>query len=45
MTLSTFLRGATKNSPFCVLGPFSWAIAHCFGILWIFTRNMTVCIF
>jgi hypothetical protein len=42
MTLSKFLRGATKNSPFCVLGPFSWAIAHCFGVPWTFSRNMTV---
>jgi hypothetical protein len=45
MTLTTCLRGTTKNSPFCVLGPFSWAIAHCFGVPWTFTRNMTVCTF
>jgi hypothetical protein len=32
MTLSTCLRGMTKNSSFFfVFGPFSWAIAHCFG--------------
>jgi hypothetical protein len=32
VTLRTFLRGTTKNWPFCVLGPFLWAIARCFGV-------------
>jgi hypothetical protein len=34
-----------KTRCFCVLGPFFWAIAHCFGVPWRFTRNMIVCIF
>jgi hypothetical protein len=34
-----------KTHRFCVLGPFSWAIAHCFGVLWRFTSNMTACTF
>jgi hypothetical protein len=34
-----------KTHRFCVLGPFLWAIAHCFGVPWRFTRNMTVCTF
>jgi hypothetical protein len=42
MTLSTCLRGMTKTCNFCILGPFSWAIAHYFGFTWRFTRNMTV---
>jgi hypothetical protein len=34
-----------KTHRFCVLGMFSWAIAHNFGVPWRFTRNMTVYIF
>jgi hypothetical protein len=41
MTLSTCLRGP-KTHRFCVLGPFSWALAHCFGFPRWFTRPMTV---
>jgi hypothetical protein len=31
-----------KTRLFCVLGPFSWAIAHNFGVLEWFTRSMTL---
>jgi hypothetical protein len=31
-----------KTRRFCVLGPFSWAIAHCFGFPRWFTRPMTL---
>jgi hypothetical protein len=31
-----------KNCHFCILGPFSWAIAHCFGFLRWFTRPKTL---
>jgi hypothetical protein len=34
-----------KTHHICVLGAFSWAIAHNFGVPWRFTRNMTVCTF
>jgi hypothetical protein len=42
MTLSTCLTHMTKNSFFLRLWPFSWAIAHYFGVLGQFTRNMTI---
>jgi hypothetical protein len=29
-----------KTRRFCILGPFSWAIAHSFGVLGWFTRPM-----
>jgi hypothetical protein len=31
-----------KTRRFCILGPFSWAIAHCFGVPEWFTRSMTL---
>jgi hypothetical protein len=31
-----------KTRHFCILGPFSWAIAHCFGFPRWFTRPMTL---
>jgi hypothetical protein len=31
-----------KTHHFCVLGPFSWAIAHSFGVPGWFTRTMTL---
>jgi hypothetical protein len=31
-----------KTPRFCVLGPFSWAIAHCFGFPRWFTRPVTL---
>jgi hypothetical protein len=31
-----------KTRPFCILGPFLWAIAHSFGVLGWFTRPMTL---
>jgi hypothetical protein len=33
-----------KTHRFCILGPFSWAIAHSFGVLGWFTRPMTLSI-
>jgi hypothetical protein len=42
MTLSTCLRGMTKNLSFLRLWPFLWAIAHSFGLPGWFTRPMTL---
>jgi hypothetical protein len=43
MTLSTYLGGMIKNLSFLHLWTFSWAIAHYFGVLGRFKRNMTIC--
>jgi hypothetical protein len=37
-----FQRHDKKLVIFCILGPFSWAIAHSFGFLKWFTRSMTL---
>jgi hypothetical protein len=37
-----FLEGLQKTRCFCILGPFSWAIAHSFGVLDWFTWSMTL---
>jgi hypothetical protein len=37
-----FLEGWPKTHPFCVLGPFSWAIVHSFRVLGWLTRPMTL---
>jgi hypothetical protein len=37
-----FERRGQKHVFFCVLGPFSWAIAHSFGVSEWFTRSMTL---
>jgi hypothetical protein len=42
MTLSTCLRGMTKNSSFLRFWPFLWAIAHSLGFLGWFARPMTL---
>jgi hypothetical protein len=42
MTLSTCLRGMTKNSSYLHWWTFSWAIAHYFGVLGRFRKNMTI---
>jgi hypothetical protein len=42
MTLSTCLRGMTKNPSILHLWPFLWAIAQCFGLLGGFTWPMTL---
>jgi hypothetical protein len=34
-----------KTRRFCILGPFSWAIAHSFGVPGWFTRTMTLSTF
>jgi hypothetical protein len=42
MTLSTCLRGMTKNSSFLRLWTFPWAIVYSFAVPWRFTRNKIV---
>jgi hypothetical protein len=42
MTLSTCLRGMTKNSSFLRLWTFLWAIVHSFGVLRWFTWSLTI---
>jgi hypothetical protein len=37
-----FERRDQKTRRVCILGPFSWAIAHSFGVPDWFTRSMTV---
>jgi hypothetical protein len=37
-----FLETWPKTHRFCIFGPFSWAIAHCFGVPEWFTRSMTL---
>jgi hypothetical protein len=41
-TQQIFQRRDQKLVVFCILGPFSWAIAHSFGVPEWFTRSMTL---
>jgi hypothetical protein len=40
-----FWEAWPKARRFCILGPFSWAIAHSFGVPRWFTRPMTISTF
>jgi hypothetical protein len=42
MTLTTCLRGMSQNLSFLRLWPFSWSIAHSFGVPGRFTWPMTL---